>query len=194
MLVLLLTQLTCCNLCACAQDFSSPAEPLHPDWPRTNPSNGILHALIVLVQFPEHATRDLPPASYFETLCAAEIVPYMHDQSYGRYQIQDCDVLPWTLTNASQAFFANNESNMKGANRAADFAAPVLDQWDANPDWDWSKYDTNQDGFIDAVMFVHSGWSAEMAEGLECGAEPWYVRACVCVSTDAVRLGVIPYS
>ena len=158
-----------------AQETGTLSHESNPYLPNSNPSNGKFHALIVLVQFPEHSTRELPSASYFETLCAKKIVPYMLDQSYGRYEIQDCDVLPWTMTNASQVFYANNESNMKGADRAADFAAAVLDQWDADPNWDWSKYDANQDGLLDSVMFVHSGYSAEMAEGLECGAAPWYV-------------------
>jgi M6 family metalloprotease-like protein len=165
-----------------AQETGTRSHTSNPDGPNNNPSNGEFHALIVLVQFPEHAMRELPSASYFETLCAKKVVPYLFDQSYGRYHIQDCDVLPWTMTNASQTFYANNESNVKGADRAADFASPVLDQWDANPNWDWSKYDADQDGLLDAVMFVHSGWSAEMAEGLECGAAPWYVLCVYCVA------------
>lgn len=189
LLVLWLIQLllTVCEYpIARAQETDSPAPTGNSNGPNANPSNGTFHALIVLVQFPEHSNRDLPSPSYFETLCAKKIVPYMLDQSYGRYHIQDCDVLPWTMTNASQIFYAKNESNMKGADRAVDFAAPVLDHWDANPYWDWSKYDSNGDGLLDSVLFVHSGWSAEMAEGLECDAEPWYV-VWVCV----VRCGAV---
>lgn len=150
--------------------------------PSTNPSIGTFNALIVLVQFPEHSNRTLPPPSYFQNLCNTEIVPYLLDQSYQQYLIKDCDVLPWRVTNQSQAYFANGESNMKGEDRAADFAAPVLDQWDADDSIDWSKYDRDGDGLLDAVMLVHSGWSAEMLEGLECGAAPWCVRCFVSLS------------
>jgi len=154
--------------------------------PPTNPSIGTFNALIVLVQFPEHSNRILPSQSYIQNLCDTEIVPYLRDQSYQQYNIEECDVLPWRMTNQSQAYFANNESNMKGEDRAADFAVPVLDQWDADEGTiiDWSKYDRNGDGLLDSVMLVHSGWSAEMAEGLECGAAPWCVvfwRRCVFV-------------
>ena len=41
---------------------------------------------------------------------------------------------------------------------------PVLDALDSDPNWDWSQFDVNQDGELDAVVFMHSGYSAIAGE------------------------------
>lgn len=80
------------------------------------------------------------------------------------------------MTNQSQTYFAAGIQNEKGPDRSIDFAVPVLDQLDADPGMDWDRYDVDHDGYIDAILFIHSGWSFEMDAGTACQAESWNQR------------------
>lgn len=44
---------------------------------------------------------------------------------------------------------------------------PALNQLDADPNWDWSQFDVDSDGQLDAVMMMHSGFDAVTA-GPDC--------------------------
>jgi hypothetical protein len=119
---------------------------------QANPSMGHdFTALIVLVQFPDHADRLLPDRSYFQTLCDTRIMDYLEQQSYGQYALKQCHVMEWSMTNNTEAYFAAGVANRKSPEESAGFAVPVLDRLDTIIT-DWSIYDVNGDGALDAVI------------------------------------------
>lgn len=133
-----------------------------------NPSIGQFRALVVLVRFTDHTTRDLPPVEHYETLCRQEIAPYLHQQSYGQYVVEDCDVFDWRTTDNTERFFADGVSGFKKSDEASAFFEPVLTQLDSEGLIDWLKYDLDRDGVVDSLSIIHSGYAAEQGLGSSC--------------------------
>jgi M6 family metalloprotease-like protein len=130
-----------------------------------------IRSLVLLVQFPEDRDiSSLPTRDYFDTLCNEQIVPYFRAQSYGLYNITGCDVQEWRMTEYSQELYANSVSNLVGSEFASSFFLPILRQLDEEVITDWSVYDADADGRLDAVIALHSGYAAEYRRGAECNA------------------------
>lgn len=120
----------------------------------TSPAFGEYTALTVLVQFPDHRNRLLPERSYLQSLCDTRISDYLQQQSYGQYKLSACHVQEWMITNATEAFFAGGVANRKPPEEAAAFAIHVLDKLDQSG-IDWSIYDKDGDGALDAVICTY---------------------------------------
>lgn len=136
-----------------------------------NPPVGNFTALIVLVQFPNHISdRVLPDPSYFQELCDTRIKSYFSQQSYGKYNIEKCVVQPWKFTFNTESFYAEGVANQKGPDYSVELAVPVLDAWDEDETFDWGQFDANNDGDLDAVLILHSGYGAEQRQENFCGA------------------------
>lgn len=101
---------------------------------RTSESIGDVKLLILLVKFPEHARsgRELPPKEHFEQLCREQIKPYLYQQSYGQYNIQECVVQDWITTDNSEDFYAQGKSGLLGNVETQKFFHPALNKMDAN--------------------------------------------------------------
>ena len=134
------------------------------------------------MKFPEHDSDmiPLPSREYFDTMCNTQIVPYLQKQSYGRYNIIACDVQEWKETDYSQEFYSSSFSNLVGSEFASSFFIPVLQQLDLNQTngevFDWTIYDTDQDGTLDAVIVLHSGFGAEFRNIGDCNASDYTNR------------------
>ena len=94
---------------------------------------------------------------------------YMRLQSYGQYNITGCDVTPWTTTTMSESEFAAGERGFFNVLDSSKFFTPVLDQLAEDPTVDWSLYDEDQDGELDALLVFHSGYPSEGGDGEFCG-------------------------
>lgn len=134
-------------------------------------NQGDIKALVVLVRFPDHADRVLPTREYIQELCDGAgdntIQKYFKEQSYGTYNIK-CDVKDWVTTDKTEAEYSEGNSGNLGPDRAADFAIPALMALDNEP-LEFLDYDSNEDGIFDAVLIVHSGFSAVQIGGEQCG-------------------------
>jgi M6 family metalloprotease-like protein len=128
-----------------------------------NPSLGDFNLLVLLVRFPEDANAELPTQQYFADLCNNEIRPYFSKQSYGKYNINECVVMDWITTDNSAAFYAGGVSNLAPANVASKFFLPVLNAIDQQG-MDWTQFDVDLDLNIDALLVLHSGYSAEQGK------------------------------
>ena len=139
------------------------------------PSKGNFTALVVLVQFPDHVDdgRILPSPEYFRNLCQTNVKRYLQLQSYGQYHLDDCIVTDWLVTNGTEAFFAAGIANRKAPELAAGFAVAALDQFDAT-DPDYSILDVDDDGALDCVLLIHSGYASERSFDPDCpsGQQP----------------------
>jgi M6 family metalloprotease-like protein len=130
---------------------------------------GTFKALVLLVRFTDHADRELPTRDYFFDLCNNQIKSYLSEQSYGQYNIE-CDVRDWANTDNTEAYYAAGVANYQGADLSAAMFIPVLNQLDGGGTMDWSPYDANQDGYVDALLVIHSGYASEQGDGSSCGA------------------------
>jgi M6 family metalloprotease-like protein len=133
--------------------------------------SGQLKVLVLLVRFTDHAKKELPPVSEFNSLFnsasideltvpTGSINAWFKANSLGRYQI-DADVLDWMMTNNTEAFFSKSQSGISHVFRYSMY--PILDELDKQG-FDFSKFDQNKDGVIDSIVLLHSGYAAELGD------------------------------
>jgi M6 family metalloprotease-like protein len=131
-----------------------------------SPVTGTVKNLVVLVRFSDHTTRPLPSRANVDTLFNAlggdptlaptgSVKDYYAENSYGNLTLEST-VLDWVTVPQTEAYYANGvsgDSTLWGALRYA------LDAADTSINF--NDYDTDGDGVIDAIAFIHSGYGAE---------------------------------
>jgi len=138
-----------------------------------------INCLVLLVRFQDHVNRALPSREDISTLLNGDgstepnstnpIIPtgsvsdWLRLNSYGNLNI-NMDVMPWITTDNTESHYANGESGLF-ADYAGSFGA-VLEQLD-DGSMDWSKYDLDNDGKIDSLIVLHSGFAAEQGN-IDC--------------------------
>jgi len=143
-------------------------------------TTGYLKVLVICVRFSDHADRGLPTQEQYDVFFNspapdADLAPtgsvkqFIEHNSQGALEV-DFDIMPWKTTNNTEAYYSFNKSGI-----TRDFGASthsVMDQLEADG-VDFSNYDLNNDGKIDAIMLLHSGYQAEVGN-IDCytGALP----------------------
>ena len=145
--------------------------------PRLSPSfntpqsivpSGNIKNLVVMVRFSNHQSRILPSISDMNTLFnAADSHPTIAPtgsirdlflkNSYGQLTLNS-DISGWIDVSRSEQYYADGGSGLNSnvILEALQEALDILDQT-----VDFSQYDSDNDGFIDAITFIHSGYGAE---------------------------------
>jgi M6 family metalloprotease-like protein len=135
---------------------------------------GVVRALVLLVRFTDHVDKILPPMSEINTLFTADeidtllaptgsIKSYLKANSDGRLNFE-AEVVDWKMTNNTELYFASdtNGKPVYGVTHQMKYAMyPILDQLDADG-FDFSRFDGNNDGYIDVIVLLHSGFAAEL--------------------------------
>ena len=135
---------------------------------------GTIRNLVVLIQFSNHVGRVLPSSSDIDVLFNApggdsNLAPtgsvrdvYLQN-SYGQVELNS-DISAWITVSETEQYYANGESGDSTLWEALREALDKLDQTT-----DFSQYDINNDGFIDSIAILHSGyggeWGNEDADG-----------------------------
>lgn len=134
------------------------------------PPLGIVKNLVVMIRFADHVGRNLPSVSDVNTLFNAvggdaQLAPtgsvkdVYSENSYGQMML-DSYVNPgigdWITVSNTEAYYANGNS---GDSTLWQALREALDQLDAVIDF--ADYDTDNDGRIDSIAFIHSGYGAE---------------------------------
>mmetsp|Transcript_22931 Transcript_22931/g.28815 ORF Transcript_22931/g.28815 Transcript_22931/m.28815 type:complete len:723 (+) Transcript_22931:67-2235(+) len=132
-------------------------------------TTGSLKNLVIPVMFNDHQDRDLPSKEDIAVLWNApnghptyydstnmSIRDFYLENSYGLLDINST-VLDWVLVSENEAYYGAGESG--GATQLMELLNEVLDYVDDLVDF--SEFDENGDGYIDAIAFVHSGYGAE---------------------------------
>lgn len=134
---------------------------------RTNPC--VVKHLVVLVRFADHASRDLPTRTSYETLFNDEnsesVKNFFKVNSHGAL-ILDTHVTDWVQVARTEEYAVANEYNAAtnkttyyyGRNRGQTRqtwkeALEILE----GQGFDFSAFDDDGDGYIDALTIVHSG-------------------------------------
>lgn len=132
-------------------------------------TTGYLKVLVLLMRFSNHETRELPtPEQYHVTFNSpgpnpngaetGSVKNFLEYNSVGSLEI-DFEIMPWKTTDNTEAHYS---FDISGVTR--DFGQSlhaVFDQLEADG-VDWSNYDLDGDGKMDAIMVLHSGYQAEV--------------------------------
>lgn len=140
-----------------------------------NPSIGVVKVLVLLINFPDHdGTRTLLDPTIYDHMWNAkgkseDIIPsgsiarWFQLNSYGLYEIEAA-IVPWTQADNTELYYSYGSSGLSLDTQRIFW--PALDKLDASG-IDWSQYDVDQDGILDAVVALHSGYAAEL-KGEDC--------------------------
>ena len=127
----------------------------------------ILNNLVVLVRFNDHTVRTLPSESDIDVLMnavggdpalapAGSLRDIYLNNSYGALTL-DSTVVAWATVSNAEAYYANGNSGLTTAiHQALSEALDIVDD-----SIDFNTFDQDDDGYIDAVTFLHSGYGAE---------------------------------
>ncbi|MBC7426016.1 MAG: M6 family metalloprotease domain-containing protein [Bacteroidia bacterium] len=130
------------------------------------PTKGKRKVLLILMEFP-----NLPA-----TIPASEFVKFMNEPgfsgtgSFRDYYLEnsngqldlDADVMGWYMAKNNYQVYGNTSGNTA----AVPLVAEAVDAAEA-AGVDFSKYDNNNDGKVDAVIIIHSGLGAEQGSQLQ---------------------------
>lgn len=127
---------------------------------------GAIKNLVVMIRFSDHAGRALPSAADMDVLFNADapdatLAPtgslkavYL-ENSYGQMTLNST-ISGWIDVSNTEAYYADGVS---GSSRLWEALREALTTLDASIDF--GQYDSDNDGYIDAITFIHSGYGAE---------------------------------
>jgi len=131
---------------------------------------GVIKSLVVMVRFSDHVGRTLPSVADVDVLFNAvggdptlapsgSVRDVYFENSYGQMTL-DSYVNPgvggWITVSNTEAYYANGNSGDSTLWQALREALDVLDAT-----VNFNDYDADNDGRIDSIAFIHSGYGAE---------------------------------
>ena len=148
--------------------FSGPALPVPPQ--------GAVKNLVILCKFSDHTfgVHTRPQADYDVLFNAVggdpSIAPtgsvrdYYAESSYGTMNLQST-VVAWVTLPNPEAYYADGKDGIRGTypKNAQGMVKDALDLADALVDF--SQFDQDNDGFVDSIDIIHSGYASETGGG-----------------------------
>eukprot|EP00571_Detonula_confervacea_P010624 CAMPEP_0172307488 /NCGR_PEP_ID=MMETSP1058-20130122/8325_1 /TAXON_ID=83371 /ORGANISM="Detonula confervacea, Strain CCMP 353" /LENGTH=1288 /DNA_ID=CAMNT_0013019663 /DNA_START=93 /DNA_END=3959 /DNA_ORIENTATION=+ len=153
-------------------------------------TTGTFHNLVLLLRFADHASRSLPTQADISRLYNSEettilqnglgagdddddIAPtgsvrqVYHANSHGAFTIQTT-VVDWITLDYPESYYANGNH---GFSKFKEAIIEGLNHLDATTAFDFGDFDLDENGSLDGLGVLHSGYGAEFA-GSDCkGAE-----------------------
>lgn len=140
------------------------------------PARGSVKNLVVLCRFSDHVfgthTRDRADYDVLFNRVGGDPVlaptgsvkDYFHEASYGTMTLNST-VIAWVTLPHTEAFYGNGSSGRQGdfPNNGQGMVRDALDLADALVNF--GDFDTDNDGFVDAITIIHSGYGAETGSG-----------------------------
>lgn len=132
-------------------------------------TTGSLRNLVVLLRWSDHTGRPVPTTGDIDVLMnsvggdptlapTGSVRDVYLENSYGMLTL-DSTVAYWVTVDNTESYYANGNSGLTSLiHGALRYALNVLD---ADPNFHFRDYDTDGDGQIDAITFLHSGYGAE---------------------------------
>ena len=141
--------------------------------------NSTLNTLVIPMVFSNHVNRWKPTKESLSTLFNAvggdtDIAPTgsLRDVfkmiSHGKLDLT-ATVLDWVVLSKPESYYAA-ENRGYTASFMHEAIKEALDYLEKNLKLDFSQYDSNKDGLIDSIAFLHSGYGAEFGGVSEDGA------------------------
>ncbi len=146
--------------------------------PETAIASNVMKNLVVLIRFSNHTGRVLPTTGNLNVLMNSEtpdanlaptgsVKTFYRETSYGQFEF-DSTVTYWIDLPGTEEYYANGDSGL--TSRTHEALKEALGELDDDPDFNFTDFDQNADGVIDAITFVHSGYAAEFGGTDEDGA------------------------
>lgn len=118
--------------------------------------------LVLLVDFPDRPAQ-VPIEIIYNRLFGDytnSLKEYYKEVSYGRY-VPKGELHGWYRAPNLSTYYTNKENGFgKYPNSAEKLVEDVVDIASQDPDIDWSSFDTNDNGYVDNLIVVHSGAEA----------------------------------
>lgn len=142
-------------------------ETIAPGAPKATAAVGTVKNLVVLMRFSDHLTRPVPTQATVDTIFNAvggdpiaaptgSVQDYYREVSYGLMTLAST-VTVWVDLPDTEAHYAAGASGLSTV--VWDAIRDALNG--ADPSVDFSQFDQDGDGFVDAIAFLHSGYGAE---------------------------------
>ena len=149
-------------------------------------SVGVINKLVVRIRFSNHKQRNVPSSEqlyrlFNESGKFPDIAPngtikdYINEVSYGRLKIPTT-ISAWIDLPETEAYYAAGVSGRPGESPLQEGLRNALDTIDQGIQSGkipvkWSQFDTNKDGYVDAISFIHSGYDGRYRTKTEDGAQ-----------------------
>ena len=139
-------------------DLAMSLASLLPNAPAAPPLvRGVARVAVILVEFPDNLFST--QKSHYEEMLSGRLREYYTQASYGKVLISGEVHGPYELPH-SYSYYTDRESGTgpypKNAQSMTEDAVEL-----AAPDVDFSQFDPNSDGYVDALIIVHAGQGAE---------------------------------
>lgn len=168
---------------------------------RVTVATGQVKNLVVMLRFADHAQRTLPSVTDIDVLFnkaggdpslapTGSIRDVYLQNSYGQMDLTST-VQAWVTLSQSESYYANGSS---GDSTLWQGLSEALSQLDTA--LDFSDFDANNDGVIDAITFLHSGYGAEWGGTSDDGARQadriwshrWAMQSSAWTSEEGVKV------
>ncbi|KAL3921828.1 MAG: hypothetical protein SGILL_002541 [Bacillariaceae sp.] len=131
-------------------------------------TTGTLRNLVIPMMWKDHVNRTLPGPPEFDILMnhqgphpiapTGSVRDVFLENSYGALQLEST-VVDWVVMNNTESYFANGRAGR--STRIWEAIEYALHYLDNNNLVDFDYFDQDQDGKIDCITFLHSGYGAE---------------------------------
>lgn len=152
-----------------AEEASGIPEELRHYSRRVKAVSGIVKNLVVPFKFSDHRSRPVPSNGDLNILmnhngphplCPTGSVRDVYlISSYGNLQLESV-VTPWVTLPGTESYYANGSSGLAPTGKSQEMIRDALNALESM--WfDFRPFDVDRDGYVDAIAFLHSGYSAE---------------------------------
>ncbi len=135
--------------------------------------NGTVKNLVILCKFSDHDNSDIRPESDYDIVFnnngphpfapSGSVKDFYKETSFGILTI-DSTVLAWVTLPQTEAYYADGITGFGNYPRSAQ--GMVKDALDlVDPLVNFAQFDADNDGFIDAISIIHSGYGGETGGG-----------------------------
>lgn len=135
---------------------------------KTDPTGGKLRNLVLMMRWSDHEVRVLPTPEQVDILMNHEgphalaptgsVRDVFLENSYGNLDLESV-VIGWIPMSKSEQYYTNGESGL--ILRFHEAISEALQYADSNNLVDFDYFDADNNGQIDAITFLHSGYAAE---------------------------------
>ncbi len=141
------------------------------------------HIPLILIQFPDHQAiysdsalndvMNLEGYGHLDNIGSGSFIDFYHEISYGQFNPVH-HVMYWIDAPQNHDYYAYDEP--EGYSRVLELVRAAVDTMEAHG-VDWSIYDNNNDGTLDALNLIHAGPGAEEGDHSNIWSHKWYLSA-----------------